>query len=122
MALSRSGRRMSVHKLEAQHLGMLPDQPVVRLIARQPGAVDAALLARAHADGLAVLHIAHGVGLGVFQGDERHHQVDFRAFGQLLVLGDDVIQQSSLVDFQIVSPLLKGDADRLSLRSTGSGM
>ena len=33
----------SVHKLEAQHLGMLPDQPVVCLIACQTGAVDAAL-------------------------------------------------------------------------------
>ena len=71
--------------------------------------MDAALLARAHADGLAVLHIAHGVGLGVFQGDERRHQVDFRAFGQLLVLGDDVIQVF-LGNFQIISPLLKGHA------------
>ncbi len=44
-----------VEELQRQHLRMLAQLPVVGLVARQTGAVDAALLARAHADGLAVL-------------------------------------------------------------------
>ncbi|CAN3999461.1 Site-specific integrase, partial [Dysosmobacter welbionis] len=41
-----------LHELQAQHLGMVAEPPGVRLGARQAGAVDAALLARSHADGL----------------------------------------------------------------------
>ena len=47
---------------------MLAQIPDVRLVAGQAGAVDAGLLAGAHADGLAVLGVADRVGLGVFQG------------------------------------------------------
>ena len=70
------GAADAVHELETQHLGMLPQPPVVRLVACQTGAVDAALLAGAHADGLTVLDVADGVGLGVFQGDEADDQVN----------------------------------------------
>ena len=52
--------------------------PVIRLLAGQTGAVDAALLAGAHADGLSVLHIADGIGLGIFQRNEGHDHVDLR--------------------------------------------
>ena len=69
---------------------MLAEVPVVRLVPCQTGAVDAALLAGAHPDSLPVLHIAHGVGLGVFEGDEGHDHIDLGLLGQVLVLGDQV--------------------------------
>ena len=106
------GAADAVHELEIQHLGVLPQQPVVRLAARQAGAVDAALLAGAHADGLAVLHVADGVGLGVLEGDEGHQHVPFGVVRQLLVVGDDVVQQR-LVDGEVVAALLKGDAEHV---------
>ena len=51
----------TVDKLETQYLRMMAQEPVVRLVARQAGAVDAALLARTDADGLTVLDVADGV-------------------------------------------------------------
>ena len=74
--------------------------------------MDAALLARTHADGLAVLHIAHGVGLGVLEGDEGHDHVPLGCVGQVLVFRDQVGQQG-LVDLEVVSPLLEGDAEHV---------
>ena len=59
-----------VAERQIQHLGHMAQLPVVGLLAGQTGAVDAALLARAHADDLAVLHVAHAVGLRVFQGNQ----------------------------------------------------
>ena len=59
-----------VDKLQTEDLRMLAQAPVVRLAARQTGAVDAALLARADADCLTVLDIADRVGLRVLQGDQ----------------------------------------------------
>ena len=91
---------------------MLAEIPVVRLVAGQTGAVDAALLAGAHADGLTVLHVADGVGLGIFQGDEGHHHVNGRLLGQILVDGDNVIQQLP-VNAVVVAPLLEGDAEHV---------
>ena len=88
---------------------MLAQPPDIRLVARQAGAVDAALLAGPHADGHAVLHIAHGVGLGVLQGDEGQEHVVLGLLGQNLVLGDDVLEHL-LVDVQAVVALLEGDA------------
>ena len=91
---------------------MLAQEEGVGLGAGQPGAVDAGLLTRAHAHGLPVIGEAHGVGLGVFQGDERHDQVDFGGFGQVFIFGDDVLKQMP-VDFEVVPPLLEGDAEDL---------
>ena len=54
-----------IQELETQSFGVLAKIPVVRLVPRQAGAVDAALLARPHANGLSVLYIADGIGLGV---------------------------------------------------------
>ncbi len=56
---------------QREHLRVLPQEPVVRLLPGQARAVDAALLSGADADGLAVFHIADGVGLGILQRDER---------------------------------------------------
>ena len=72
--------------------------------------MDAALLAGAHADGLAVLHVAHGIGLGVLQRDERDDHIDLCRLGNLLVLGHHVFQQR-LVDLEVVVTLLEGDAE-----------
>ena len=93
---------------------MLPQEPGVGFGACQTGAVNPGLLSRAHANGLAVIGKANGVGLGVFEGDEGDNQVPFCAFGQVLVLGDDVVQELS-VNFEVVPPLLEGDAIDLLL-------
>ena len=74
--------------------------------------MDAALLARAHADGLSVIGEAHGVRLGIFEGDQRNDQVAHGGFRQVLVGGHHVPQQLR-VDFEIVAALLKGDAEHL---------
>ena len=97
---------------QGQGLGVLAQEEGVGLGAGQPGAVDAGLLTRAHAHGLPVIGEAHGVGLGVFQGDERHDQVDLGGFGQIFILGDDVLKQMP-VDLEVVPPLLEGDAEDL---------
>ena len=76
-------------------------------------------VARAHADGLAVLHIADGVGLGVLQGDERKDHVVLCALRQILVLGNDVGEQA-LVNLVVVVTLLKADAE-MSRCSIGLG-
>ena len=108
-----------VHELQTQHLGMLAQIPVVRLLACQTGAVDAALLACAHADGLTVLHVADGVGLGVFQSDEGHDHVDLGSLRKLLVFRDDVGQHLP-VDHKVIAALLEGDAEHiLVLRGGG---
>ncbi len=95
-----------------------------RLVARQARTVDAALLAGAHTDGLAVLHVAHRIGLGILQRDERHDHVDLRRFRNFLVLGHHVFQQR-LVDLEVVVALLEGDAEdvlQLEFRGLVSGI
>ena len=95
--------------------------PVVSLLACQTGAVDAALLAGTHADGLTAGGVAHAVGLGVLQGDEGNDQIAFLLLGHVLVLGDPVVQHGVGVDDQLVAALLKGDAVHL-LVLDGSGL
>ncbi len=89
---------------------MLAQPPGVGLVARQTRAVNAALLTGAHANSLAVLHVAHGIALRVLQCDKSHDHVDLRRRRNLLVLGDHVGQQF-LVDLEIVAALLEGDAE-----------
>ena len=113
------GAADALHKLEAQDLGMLAQVPVVGLIAGQTRAVDAALLAGAYADGLSVLDVAHGVGLGVLEGDEGHDHIHLGLLGQVVVLGHDVGEQG-LIDFEVVAALLEGDAEDV-LVLLGSG-
>ena len=104
----------AVHERESEHLRMAAEIPVVRLLPRQTGAVDAALLARAHADGLSVLHIADGVGLGVFERDEGKEHIALCTLGQVFIFGDDVREQA-FIDFAVVVPLLEGDAENILL-------
>ena len=80
--------------------------------------MDAALLARAHADGLAVLHIADGVGLGVLQGDEGEEHIVLGLLGQVFVLGDDVLEHL-LADIQAVVSLFEGDAEDIAALDGG---
>ena len=49
---------------QVEHLVHVAQLPVVGFLAGQTGAVDAALLAGAHADGLTIIGVAHAVGLG----------------------------------------------------------
>ena len=72
----------------------------------------AGLLARADAYRLPVVSVADRIGLCVFQSDEGHDQVAHGAFGQVAVFSDDIRKQVS-VYFEIVSPLLEGDAEDL---------
>ena len=60
---------------QVQHLFMLAQMPDIRLVAGKPRAVDAGLLPRTDADRLPVLRIADGVGLRIFQRDQRNDQV-----------------------------------------------
>ena len=91
---------------------MLAQEEGVGLGAGQTGAVDPGLLARANAHSLSVIGKADGIALGIFQGDQRHNQVDFGGFWQIFVLGDDISQQFG-VDFEVVPALLEGDAEDL---------
>ena len=106
---------------QVEHLTHVAQLPVVGLLACQTGAVDAALLACAHADGLAVVGVAHAVGLSILQGDECNDQITLLLFGHVLVLGDPVVQHGVGVDDQLVAALLKGDAVHL-LVLDGSGL
>ena len=95
---------------QIQGLGMLAQEPGVGLAAGKTDAVDSGLLTGAHTDGLAVKGKANGVTLGILQGDQGNDQVDLGGLGQLLVGGDDVLQQM-LADLKVVAALLKGDAE-----------
>ena len=104
----------AVNELKAEHLRMLTHEPVVRLAAREARAVDAALLTCADADGHAVLDVADRVGLGVLKRDKREDHVVLRALRQILVLGNDVVQQA-LADLVVVVALLEADAENVAL-------
>ena len=93
---------------QVQGLGMLAQEPGISLSASQTGAMDTALLTGTHTDCLAVHGKAYGVGLGVLQGDQRDDQIDGRRLGDLLVCGNDILQQM-LADLEIITTLLEGD-------------
>ena len=97
---------------QIQHLRALAQEPAVRLAAREARAVDAALLARADADGLPVIRIADRIRLRVFQRDERDEQVALRRARQLLRLRRDVLQ-AVLRDGHIVALLRERHAEDL---------
>ena len=104
----------AVNELEAEDLRMLTNEPVVRLAAREARAVDTALLTCADADGHAVLDVADRVGLGVLERDEREDHVVLCALRQILVLGNDIVQQA-LADLVVVVALLEADAENITL-------
>ena len=102
----------SVHEWQLKHAGALAQPPLVGLVPGQAGAVDAALLSRAYSDGLPVLDVADGVGLGVFQDNQRDEEIVNLFLGQVLVLGDDVLE-AVRVQLDEVVPLLEAHAEDL---------
>ena len=97
---------------QGKGLGMLTQEPGIGLAAGKTDAMHSGLLTGAHADGLTIVGKANRVALGVFQGDQGDDQIQLGAVGQLLVGGDDVLQQM-LADLEIVAALLEGDAENL---------
>ena len=83
--------------------------------------MDAALLAGADADGLAVLGVADGVRLRVFERNERNDHVALRVIGKILIFGDDVHKQR-LVDLAVVAALLERDAEDVLLLLRGGNV
>ena len=69
------GAADAVDEWQCHHFRMLAQPPDVGLVASQTSAVDAALLSGSDTDGLSVLDVADGVGLRVFQRDERNDEV-----------------------------------------------
>src|SRR5699024_2421268 len=57
-------------KRQGEHLRALTEEPVVRFLPCQAGAVYSGLLTGAHTDRLSVLYIAYGIGLSVLQDDQ----------------------------------------------------
>ena len=98
---------------QAHHLRVLAQPPDVGLVARQSGAVYAALLSGADADGLSVLHVADAVRLRIFQRDERDDEVAPCLGRKGLVLGGDILKQRGVVQLDFVAPLLEGHAEAL---------
>ena len=105
---------------EAEDLRALAQEPAVRLVAREARAVDAALLAGADADGLAVVGVADGVALRVLERDGRDEEVALRGFRQVMVLRHDVVE-NVFVNLDIVAALLEHHAEDL-FRLDGSGL
>ena len=71
---------------------MLAEKPGIGFAARQPGTVYARLLPSANAYHLAVIGVADGIGLRVFEGDEGDDHVAASSAGKLLVGCDDFSQ------------------------------
>ena len=93
---------------------MVAQLPDVRLVAREARAVDAALLPRAHADELAVLRVAYGVRLRVFEGDQAQRQIALLRVRQRFIFCDD-IRERLLAERKLVAALLERDAEHVFL-------
>lgn len=94
---------------EGEDARVVPQPPVVGLVASQPGAVDAGLLARAETDDGTVEGVADRVGLGVLECQGCDDEVGHGVLGQVLVLSHDVGEERR-VDLDVVAALLEGDA------------
>lgn len=96
--------------------------PVVGLVTRQTGAVDAGLLASAEPDDLAVDGVADGVALGIFKGDGGNGEVASGVLGEgASILGSDDGSEGLGRDLGVVAVLLEGDAvDGAGLDGAGS--
>ena len=88
---------------------MLAKKPYVCLITSQACAVNPALLARTDANGLSILCIAHRIGLGIFQGDERDNEIPGSFGGNILIVRDNILQHICIY-FYLIASLLKGNA------------
>lgn len=96
--------------LDAEHALVEAHPPVVGLVTRKTGAVNARLLAGAEADDLAVDGVADRVALRVLEGDGGDAEVAGGALGQGAVLGGDYCSERLGRDFDIVAVLLQVDA------------
>ena len=74
--------------------------------------MDTGLLSCANTDCLTILDIAYGVGLGIFQRNQRDQQVSLILFRNLLVVGD-YIGQHLFVDLEEVVTLFKCNTEHL---------
>ena len=81
--------------------------------------MDTGLLSGTDADGLTVLDIAYGIGLGILQSDQGDLHIDQGTLRDLLVHSHDIGQQVT-IDVQLVTTLLKSDTIYL-LVLDGSG-
>ena len=101
------------HERQRHHFRMLAKPPDISLLSGKTCAMDAALLTGTDADGLSVLHIAHGVRLRVLQRNQANHQVAACIVGECLVLSGDVLEQGRVVEANLVASLLERDAEHL---------
>ena len=92
---------------------MLTQPPDVSFVACQACTVDAALLSGTNADGLTVLDVANGVGLGVFQGNQGDDEVALSLWCEGLVLCGDVLKQGRVIQLDFITTLFKGYAEAL---------
>ena len=69
------GTSDTINKGKVHHLRMLAQPPDIGLLSGEACAMNAALLTCADADGLTVFHIAHTVGLCVFQRNEGDDEI-----------------------------------------------
>ena len=95
---------------QVHHLGVLTEPPDVGLVACESGAVDAALLSGADTDSLAVLDVADGVALSVFECDEGDAEVALGGFGERLVACGDIVEEVVARKVDFVASLFEGDA------------
>ena len=79
---------------QVEDLRALAQEPVVGLRAGKARAVDAALLAGADADGLAILRVADGVGLRVLERDQGNQQIALSILRQVVAMS---LRQSSVM-------------------------
>lgn len=95
---------------QVHHLGVLTEPPDVGLVACESGAVNAALLSGADTDSLAVLDVADGVALGIFERDEGDAEVALGGFGERLVACGDIVEELAARKVDFVASLFEGDA------------
>ena len=74
--------------------------------------MDPGLLSGSDTDCLSVFYKAHGIGLGIFQGDHGNCQIDLCLLGQFFILCHD-IGEEFIVDLQLISSLFKGNAKHI---------
>ena len=97
---------------QVQHLRRLSQPPVVRLRARQTGAVDSGLLPGPDSDRLPVLDVANRVGLRILQSDQGDLDIPDRLRCQLLILCHN-IREKCIINDQVLSALLEGHPEHL---------
>lgn len=95
-------------ELKVQDLGVVAQPPVVGLVTSKTGAVDTGLLAGAETDDHSVLGVADRVRLGILEGDGGDNQIADGRLGQVLVLGDEVLEERG-IDLDVVTLLLHGE-------------